>query len=269
MKTYITGHRGYIGRELLKRGFLPLDCDVTNLLEVEKSIKYAKPDLVIHLAGKSDVDWCEDKRNQDEVIGVNAKGTHFVFKCLQDRRIPGVLLSTDQIWRGGWFEKHRETSKHTPAVNFYGMSKVVAEQTVMVMGGNIIRTSYLFNAERLKDKIRDLEIGVKQTYPTFITRSFLHLQDFCDLLEIYCEKFYKMPKVLHLSGSKAVSWYRFMKDIEKQYGFKHNAVKPRFFEKKGSAPRPHYGGLNVDLSYSLSLGKQDYVSGIEKMRHES
>lgn len=269
MKIHITGYKGFVGRELLKRGFLPLQCDVTNALEVEKAIKYAKPQLVIHLAGKSDVDWCEDKRNQDAVINVNVKGTFLLFKALENARIPGVFLSSDQIWRGGWFEKHMENSKYTEPVNYYGLSKVVAEQEALSQGGKVIRTSYLFNNERLQDKLYDAKIGVKQSYPTFITRSFLHVNDFCDLLELYCEKFYKMPKVLHLSGSKVVSWYRFMKDIEQRYNFKHNAVKPRFFENKSLTPRPHYGGLNTNLAFGLGFPRRNYFDGIDRMRNES
>jgi dTDP-4-dehydrorhamnose reductase len=268
MKIFITGHRGFVGRELLKRGFLPLECNVTSPLEVEKAIKYAKPDLVVHLAAKTDIDWCEDRRNQDEVINVNVKGTFLLFRALAEAGIPAVYLSSDHIWRGGWFEKHGENSKNTPPVNYYGLSKVVAEQQVSTQGGKIIRTSYLFNSKRLQDKIRDAEIGMKQSYPTFITRSFLHVQDFCDTLEIYCQKFGKMPKVLNLSGSKTVSWFKFMREIETQYGFKHNSVKPRFFEKKGLVPRPHYGGLDTGLSQKLGFPKIDYIGGIERMKNE-
>jgi dTDP-4-dehydrorhamnose reductase len=268
MRIYITGYKGFVGRELLKRGFLPLVCDVTNPLEIEKAIKYARPDLVIHLAGKSDVDYCEDKNNQEEIMRTNKRGTHFIFRALKDARIPGAFLSSDQVWRGGYFEKHKETSQRTPPVNFYGMSKVSAEAVVYLEGGNIIRTSYLFNFERLQSKIQDIETGKKQNYPTFITRSFLHVQDFCDLLEIYCKKFYKMPNVLHLSGSMTVSYYRFMKDIEKRYG-KHGTVKPRYFETKGFTPRPHYGGLDTNLAFELGFPKRNYFDGIDRLRDES
>jgi dTDP-4-dehydrorhamnose reductase len=265
MRIYITGYKGFVGGELLKRGFLPLQCNVTSPLEVEMAIKYAKPDLVIHLGGKSDVDWCEDKRNQNELIKVNVEGTYFLFEALANARIPGAYLSSDQIWQGGWFEKHRESSKYTPPVNHYGLSKVAAEHQVSTQGGKIIRTSYLFNATRLQNKIRETEIGIKRDYPTFITRSFLHVQDFCDLLEIYCKKLYKMPNVLHLSGSMTVSYYRFMKDIEKRYG-KHGSIKPRYFEQQGLAPRPHYGGLDTNLAFELGFPKRNYFDGIDRMR---
>jgi len=179
--------------------------------------------------------------------------------------LPGVFLSTDQVWKGGWFERHHEYSKRTPPVNFYGMSKVSAEAVVSYAGGNIIRTSYLFDKKRLENRIQNMKTGVKEYYPTFITRSFMHLYDFCDLLEIYCQRFYEMPKVLHLSGSTTASWYRFMKDVENRYGVK-GSVKPRFFNKSGFAPRPYYGGLNTNLSFGLGFPPRNYFDGIDRMR---
>lgn len=257
-----------MGQELLKRDYLPLECDVTDYSEVEKAIQSAKPQLVVHLAGKSEVDWCERKENQDAVIKNNVNGTFALFNSLASARIPGVFISTDQIWRGGWFEKHSENSKRTPPVNYYGLSKIVAEQNAIAFGGKVIRTSYLFNAKRLAGRIKDMETGLKQSYPVFIQRSFLHVHDFCDLLEIYCEKFYKMPEVLHLAGSRVVSWHSFMKEVEKQYGFT-NTVKPRYFEKKGFAPRPYYGGLDTDTAFGLGFPKRSYIGGIERMKNES
>jgi dTDP-4-dehydrorhamnose reductase len=263
--VYITGHRGYVGRELVKRGFIPLDVDITNYDSVSVAVQKARPDLLIHLAGKSDVEYCEQKHNQEEVIRTNVRGSYFVFENLKAMRLPGIFISTDQIWRGGFFEKHRENSRPTPPVNFYGMSKVSAEAIARNFGAKIIRTSYLFDHKRLEFKIED--IGLPKDYPVFIKRSFLHVQDFCDMLEIYCNKFYKMPPVLHLSGSSVVSWYSFMKEIAKGLEL-NSAVKPRFFEKKGFAPRPWFGGLNTHKSWELGFPQRDYIDGIERMKNE-
>lgn len=263
----ITGHKGYIGRELLKRGFLPLDCDVTDPASVQRSIKYTKPELVIHLAGKTSVEFCENKRNERDVLNINIRGTGNVFNSLTDARIPGIYLSSDHIFHGGLFEIHKETSKYTAPVNFYGMCKLVAEQAVRLSGSNIVRTSFLFDKQRLEGELMDLENGAK-SYPTFIKRSFLHLYDFCDMLETYCNLFYRMPKLLHLSGSRTISWFTFMKEVAKQYDYK--APKARYFEDRTfSVPRPKNGGLNVELSHSLGFAYKDYIGGIERMKNES
>lgn len=267
MKVFITGYKGYVGSELVKRGFTPLVCDVTNWSEVEREINRQKPQLLIHLAGKSNVNWCEKKENEDEVIKTNVRGVWNVFENLARLRLPGVLLSTDQTWRGWIFESHKEESKKTPPVNFYGLSKVAAESVAASFNMNVIRTSYLFDSKRLADRIVCMERGIRQDQPVFIRRSFMHLGDFCDQVERYCSNFYKMPKTLHLSGSETVSWHGFMKKVAKQYGFK-GVVKPRFREVESGAPRPYFGGLNTKLSHSLGFPPVSYTGGIERMRSE-
>jgi len=267
MKTFITGYKGFVGKELVKRGFIPLVCDVTNPEEVDLAISKQRPDLLIHLASRSDIDFCEDIKNHDTVVNVNVKGVRNVFESLERNRLPGVFVSSDHIWRGGFFEKHAEDSKLTPSVNFYGSTKLVAEQIVKIKGGKIIRTSYLFNAERLAKRVQCIKAGLKQDYPVFIKRSFLHVLDFCDALENYCNHFHKLPQTLHLAGSASVSWYRFMKEVERQYGGK-NSVTPRFFEKQGCAPRSHFGGLDVTKALELGFTKKDYIDGIKRMIYE-
>jgi dTDP-4-dehydrorhamnose reductase len=257
MKVFITGHKGYVGSELIKRGFLPLDCDITNWSAVERAVQTQRPSLLIHLAGKSNVNWCEDKANQEEVIKTNVRGTYNVFENLARMRIPSVFLSTDQIWGGGMLEQHKEHSRLTPAVNYYAMSKVSAEFVARSFEANIIRTSYLFDSKRLAPHLKE------DTLPVFIRRSFMNLCDFCDALERYCKNYYAMPKVLHLSGSEIVSWYGFMKEV------RGGEIKPRFFEAPSPAKRPWFGGLNTSLAQSLGFRALSYRDGIARMKNGS
>ena len=266
---YITGYKGYIGSELLKRGFLPLECDVTDPDSVRSAFRGIRPNLVVHLAGKRSVDWCEDKQNFKQAYAINIHGVNNVFTVLNSLGIPGVFLSSDHIWRGGYFERHTEKSKPTSKnlraapVNVYGVMKLAAE----TFAHRTIRTSYIFDFKRLEKEIALLEAKIVRRYPVFIRRSFLHLQDFCDLLERYCNDVGRMPRVLHLSGSQTVSWYGFMKEMERQ---KHleGIVKPRYFEEKGNAPRPWFGGLDIGRSLELGFPKINYKHGIQRMLNE-
>ncbi len=262
-RKFITGYTGYIGSELLERGFEPLACELTKYESVNSAIQKAKPDLLVHLAGKSKIDWCEEKRNQEEVIKTNVRGSYYVFQTLQSLRLPGVLLSSDHIWKGGLFESHREHSKLTPSVNFYGMSKVAAEAVAQNFGMNIIRTSYLFDKTRIEKDINFIRAGMAKSYPVFIKRSFLHLKDFCDMLDIYCDKFYSMPKILHLSGSEVISWRKFMRGVSGHY--KGGFIKPQFLDKKNLSPRPWFGGLNISKSIELGFPRKSYIDGIKRL----
>lgn len=270
MKVSVTGYRGHVGKHLIRAGFCPLECDTTDIYQVERVIKREKPDLVVHLAGKNNVDWCEDPANQVEAIGVNVMGTGNVFEVLEANKIGGVILSSDQIWRGGWFEgRYKEDSKVTAPVNYYGLTKLSAEAVTSSFGGKIVRTSFLFDRWRreIAERISSLEAGETLSEPTFIKRSFLYLPDFVWMISEYCKRFSSMPDVLHLSGGKTVSWYAFVRELAEVYGFKN--VKPRLFESRKYVPRPHNGGLNTELARSLGFGYRDFQTGLRRMRNES
>lgn len=269
-KFYVTGYKGHVGKALIKAGFFPLEADVKDPYAVEQAILNNAPDLVIHLASKSDVDWCE--KNQQETFRVNIMGTFNVFSTLSQYKVPGVILSSDQIWAGGWFKgEYKEDSKKTPPVNVYGMSKVAAEEIAKDFGGKIIRTSFLFDAERkeMASKLASLEAGEVVKVPTFIKRSFLYLPDFIGMIGQYCRMFPQMPNVLHLAGGKTVSWYTFMQEVANAYDYDESLVVPRRDESKLFAPRPHNAGLNTDLARSLRFGYRDYVTGIQRMKNDS
>ena len=279
MKVFVTGAGGYIGKALIKAGFSPLRCDVVDYNDVDRAIEQSKPDLVLHLAGKSNPDWCET--HNDLSFKINERGTYNVAEICAKNKIPAVLLSSSQIWGGGWWEslwnKHSETSKFTPAVNSYGMQKIAAEAVMSWMNVNgyqsakIIRTSFVFNRQRFATELKWLEKGYSiDDAPTFLKRSFIHLDDFVSLIDIYCKSWSEMPKVLHLAGSKTVSYYDFWLEVCKQYGYDKRLVKPRRLERDFmfAAKRPHNAGLDVSLSQKLGFPQFDYIGGIKRMKEE-
>jgi dTDP-4-dehydrorhamnose reductase len=274
MKTIgVTGANGYIGTALVKAGAVPIFADVTNALEVEREIIAKKPDAILHLASKSDPDWCEKEENKKTLSLLSVHGTHNVFRQAAECGIPCVLMSTAQIWKGGFWEKpHKENDKITPPVNQYGLSKLAAEAVVSDIffgnGGKIIRSSFVFDTERLKPKLGSLKAGVTLQEPVFIKRSFIHLTDIVNSLIQYCERINEMPDILHLAGKDTVSYYDFMWDVAKKFMLDTNLVKPRRKEEGGHAPRPGNGGLDTSLARSLGFNIPSYTNGILRMRNE-
>lgn len=275
MRIFATGANGYIGQALVKKGVEPLCFDVRNPHEIEREIKEKQPDIIIHLASKSDPDWCELQSNRTEVADVNVRGTLNVFKIAAKDNIPCVLLSSGQVWRGGFWEMkpHREEDKRTPPVNIYGISKIGAEISVGFLQedgakAKIVRSSYVFDSERLKSKFDIWREGRTLSEPTFIRRSFIYLYDFVEALLDYCEHFDRMPDVLHLAGSETVSWFDFTYELAKQFCFDTRLVKSRRMEIESAAPRPHNAGLNVNLARSFGFRLPGYVEGINRMKNE-
>lgn len=265
MKTIgITGYKGRLGRHLLSvySNFVGLDCDVADLQSVENCV--GDIDGILHLAAKSDVNWCERPENKSIVSNVNLRGTFNVCHAAQVRKLPVVLLSSDHIYGGRW-GLYREKDKGNP-INFYGFSKFSAESLQKVFDNlKIIRTSYLFDRERLNHQLAKLWDGIPDTYPTFIIRTFMYLPHFAMTLCHYLDWLERMPKVLHLSGNKAGSWYDLMREIAVQSGKDTKLVVPRQSELLNRVPRPYWGGLNVNLSRKLGFKQHSYKEGVTQM----
>jgi dTDP-4-dehydrorhamnose reductase len=106
-------------------------------------------------------------------------------------------------------------------------------------------------------------------FPTFIKRSFMYVPHFAEVLMQYIHRLSEMPKILHISGSKVVSWYDFMSDLAPDYGIGQALVKKRKHEIPNTfAPRPQNGGLDVSWSMDLGLHQYSYLDGILQMRKD-
>lgn len=258
----ITGYRGRLGRHLLSAysNFVPLECDVRDVQSVENCL--GSIDGILHLASKSDVEWCE--KNPDDASKVNLRGTFNVCRAAQVRGLPVVLLSSDHVFGGVW-GLYREKDKGNP-VNQYGFTKLGAESLRTVFDNlKVVRTSYLFNRERLQSELEDLWAGIPHLYPKFIIRTFMYLPHFAITLCQYLERVDKMPKVLHLSGSKSGSWHDLMRKIAIQSGRNPKLIVPRIQENPNCVPRPYWGGLNTKLSKKLGFPQRSYDDGVYEM----
>lgn len=259
MKIAINGYTGRVGTQLVLLGCVPLVSDITFYEGLKAEIKQVKPDIVINLAGYSNVDWCEDEKNQNAVFNSNFRGALNIANACAETKCGMVFLSTDHIFdgkRGPYKENYQYWKKNLFGqselpVNYYGLTKMAGEGMMDTYKHvKIVRTSYLFDANRLLEK--------HKYYPTFLYRSFMHIEHFAKSLFEYANRFYEIPKILNISGSDTVSWYKFASEI---YG---KSVLPRRHDLKGDfVPRPYKAGLNVELSAKLGLPQFSYTDGIK------
>src|SRR3990172_2288877 len=109
----VTGYEGQIGSRLLKLGCEPLSCDVTDGGQVEQELHRVKPDVILHLAAMTGVDWCE--KNYEEAISVNVYGTSVICQTAEEVIGAGkvALISTDMTFNGEEGE-YKEDSEQLP-----------------------------------------------------------------------------------------------------------------------------------------------------------
>lgn len=151
MKVLITGANGLLGQKLLplfleNKGFEVTltskgkarfdiknaqtkyyDLDITNRDHVFHVIHLEKPDVIIHTAAMTNVDYCET--HQEDCWEVNVQSVIHLLHAAEAYNSFFVHLSTDFIFPG---DKRTLTEEDVPEpVNFYGQSKLQAETLVL------------------------------------------------------------------------------------------------------------------------------------------
>ena len=169
MRLLITGASGLYGSKLAetasKRSFKvysgysqvqpaygkPINFDVSDKNQVEKTFKKIQPEIVVHAAALTDVDKCET--NKKLAWKTNVEGTRNIAQAAKAYNTFLVYISTDYIFNG---EKGQYTETDKPApINHYGKSKLEAEKIVesLLHEYCIARPSVIYGATPAAGKI--------------------------------------------------------------------------------------------------------------------
>ena len=152
-KLLITGASGMLGRALIKhcssrfetcgtyftRNYKPENCvlkqlDLNNPAEIEACLNEFHPEIVIHTAGLTNIQYCQKHRQEAEDINYRATAQLAAF-CAQ-RAIRLVNISSDMVFdgqKGGYNEEEALNP-----LNFYGKGKSLAEETVKSICENYV-----------------------------------------------------------------------------------------------------------------------------------
>lgn len=227
MKVFVTGVKGQLGfdvmNELKKRGHEAIgvdieEMDITDEESVNRVIKAAAPDAVIHCAAYTAVDAAED--NEELCRKVNATGTRYIAKVCRELDIKMMYISTDYVFNGQGTRPWEPDDKREP-LNVYGQTKYEGELAIEetlekyftvriawvfgVNGKNFIKT--MLNLGKTRDKLTVVadQIG-SPTYTYDLARLLV------DMIET--EKYGRY----HATNEGLCSWYEFACEIFKQAG---------------------------------------------------
>lgn len=136
MKVLVTGVKGQLGydvvNELEARGHEAVgvdiqEMDITDAESVDRVIKEAAPDAVIHCAAYTAVDAAED--NEELCRKVNANGTQNIANVCKELDIKMIYISTDYVF-GGQGERPWEPNDERDPQSVYGQTKYEGELAV-------------------------------------------------------------------------------------------------------------------------------------------
>lgn len=149
----ITGGEGmladYFKRFAKSRRMLYLtrkELDVSKWKDVKKLLDIPL-EAIIHLAAKTDVDWCENNRKQAHEI--NTLGTKYMVNIAKSKKIPLIFTSTSAVFDGKSATPYREFDKPHPA-NYYAETKFESEKIIQkeLTQYAIIRLGWLIGKEK-------------------------------------------------------------------------------------------------------------------------
>lgn len=238
-------------------GVEEVNLDLLNLQLTEQTVTAQRPDIVVHCAGLTSVDECEE--NEDLAKHLHADVTASLSAVCQKIDAKMVYISTDHLWDGS-SSFVREDQPCDP-INVYARTKYYGELRAAESCEDslIIRTNFFGTGRPWRKSLSDwiidnLKSG--KSIPAFTDSFFtpIDLINLSSILEMMVAE--KATGVYNLAGRERVSKYDFAHRLASLLGFDVALIKPALItDAKLTAPRP--------LDMSLDVGKIEKFLGLK------
>lgn len=225
MKVLVTGVKGQLGydvvRELETRGMEAVgvdieEMDITDADSVNKVIKGALPDAVIHCAAYTAVDAAED--NVDLCRKVNAQGPRNIAMVCKELDIKMIQISTDYVFEGVGDRLWEPEDEALPQ-SVYGLTKYEGEVAVREILDKyfIVRIAWVFGVNGKNFVKTMLNLGKTKDKLTVVCDQFgspTYTYDLARLLVdmVQTDKY----GIYHATNEGFCNWYEFACEIFKQ-----------------------------------------------------
>lgn len=247
MKILVTGVRGQLGydvvNELTKRGIEAVgvdiqEMDITDAASVNRVIREAAPDAVIHCAAYTAVDAAEE--NEELCRRVNADGPQNIANVCKELDIKMVYISTDYVFDGQG-ERPWEPDDERAPKSVYGQTKYEGELAVQNTLDKyfIVRIAWVFGING-KNFVKTM-LQLSQNHDTIkvVNDQFgspTYTYDLAKLLAdmVLTEKY----GIYHATNEGICSWYDFACAIFREAGIQINVVPVTTAEYGAKASRP-------------------------------
>ena len=282
MKVLVTGVKGQLGydvvNELKKRNIEAVgvdidEMDITDAASVDKVIKEASPDAVIHCAAYTAVDAAED--NVDICRKVNKDGTQNIANVCKELDIKMIYISTDYVFDGEGTRPWEPDDKPDP-LNVYGLTKYEGEVAVTSTLSKyfIVRIAWVFGVNG-KNFIKTM-LNLAKTHDslTVVNDQFgspTYTYDLARLLVdmVLTDKY----GIYHATNEGIITWYDFACEIFKTAGLNVKVSPVPASEYPAKAKRPSNSRMSkqklVDNGFELLPTWQDALERYIKILKEN
>jgi len=287
MKILIIGASGFVGEKLynsLSKGFEVIgtystkkkdnfeQLDMSNRNSVIESITKIKPDVVIHTAGITNVDFFEE--NFKEVQRVNIQGTKNIIEGCLKTNSKLIYISSDYVFDG---EKGNYTEEDEPnPINAYGKAKLEEEELVKNSGLKYlilrIAVPYGYNSSDDKQTFEKWIINnLRNNKEIKVIDNQFNTPTLIDDIANAVKKLIELKKVgiYHVTGSERISRYDFAIKIASIFRLNKALIKRiKTKDLNWKATRPIDSSLNTDKLKKLDIKMSNINEGLSIMKKQ-
>ncbi|MCI0920263.1 SDR family oxidoreductase [Sphingobacterium rhinopitheci] len=276
MRIFITGSNGFLAQkfcELIKDEQLPYNVlgvsksanrniylnddefvrlDLVDFEVLKQEITKFKPTHILHTAAVTAVEACEEDKQYADLINVAL--TEYLSQYAKDNNSHFTFISTDFVFDGTEGPYSEEDS--TKAVNYYGQSKILAENAVLASGATaaILRTILVYGA--IPDRSRgNLVLWAKgqleQNKPIKVVSDQWRMPTWVDDLAQSCLLAMNMHAkgIFHISGDELMTIEESVYKIADALSLKKELISPITAKELGQENnRPRMTGFNLKKS---------------------
>lgn len=263
---------GYHSRKLIfdNPNYSNLKIDITQA-DTLKKIKKDNPQVIIHAAALTDLEFCE--KNPEIAYNVNVKGTKNIFDVAKKCNTKLIYICTDYIFDGGKGD-YREEDKPNP-LSVYAKTKLEGETLIENYDNFLsIRTSLygwaLSNARNFSSWVINT---LRDNNTIFVAKdqisSFIFTNDLAKILIKMIEK--DLSGIYNVASENSISKYNFALLLAKEFGLDEELITPITLDqlmKKFNliARRPKNTSLNGSKVRGELRKLPGFRDGIKKMK---
>lgn len=264
----------YCSHKISIEGIHTRRVDITSEDSLEPIVAEYDPDVVLHCASLTDVDFCENHKELARLI--NSVGTQRLINACNDSKVKFVYISTDAVHDGST-GNFKETDHVNPR-NYYGVTKYEGEQAVSEKENSLILRTNIFGWN-IQEKYSIAEWILHELSQRHPIKSFknayfssIYTFEFARILNEILEK--GLKGIYNCASRTSLSKYEFACVLAERFGFNKDLIQPVDINSfPFSAARGKNLTLNVDklsrdlniefptIEESLDYFYRDYVNG--------
>lgn len=244
--------------------------DISSKKTLQAVFEKFSPDVVIHCASLTDVDFCEE--NRDWTKKINVHGSRFVVQALENTDARLVYISSDSVYNGkkGDFQEKDAIDPQ----NYYGLTKFEGEQEVLKRPGSLALRTNIFGWNiQPKSSIAEWIVGrLLENKPLNGFRdarfSSIYTLELARVIESALG--HGLSGTYNCASRTSLSKYQFAVDLAKRFGLNGALVHPISIDDFGfKAKRGKNFSLSVDkLSHDLGSSLPTIQDSIDRFHQD-